>query len=103
VEGILPPELTRPSDGFALRTLERKARQYIEDGQYAEAVAMLDLLSLAKPEDADRAWYLEIAQFYDTLGESRKAALNYERYFELVGKNADLVAQSDSGLMRGAD
>jgi len=103
VEGMLPSELTRPSDGFALRTLERKARQYIEDGQYAEAVAMLDLLSLAKPEDTDRAWYLEIAQFYDTLGESRKASLHYERYFELVGKNADLVAQSDSSLMRGAD
>jgi len=64
---------------------------------------MVDLLSLAKPEDTDLAWYLEIAQFYDTLGESRKASLHYERYFELVGKNADLVAQSDSSLMRGAD
>lgn len=103
LEEILPPELTRPSDGIALRTAKRKAREYIDNGQYAEAVAMVDLLSLAKPEGADRMRYLEIAQFYDTLGESRKASLNYQRYFELVGKNAELVAQSGLGVIRGAD
>jgi len=94
VEEALPPELMRPGDGIALGAVERKAREYIENGQHAEAVAMVDLLSLAKPEGADPMRYLEIAQFYDTLGESRKASLNYQRYFEIVGKNAELVAQS---------
>ncbi len=103
VEEMLPPELMRPSDGIALRTVKRKAREHIENGQYAEAVAMVDLLSLVLPEDADPMRYLEIAQFYDTLGESRKASLNYQRFFELVGKNAELVAQSGLGAIRGAD
>ena len=47
--------------------------------------------------------YLEIAQFYDTLGECWKASLNYERYLELVGKNADLVAQSRLSACQGVD
>lgn len=103
VEEVLPPELMHPSDGIALGTVKRQARDYIDNGQYVEAVAMVDLLSLAMPEGADRRRYLEIAQFYVTLGESRKASLNYQRYFELVGKNADLVAQSNVSAYQGAD
>ena len=103
VEEVLPPERMRPGDGIPLRTVKRRAREYIDSGQVAKAVAMVDQLSLAKPEGADPMWYLEIAQFYDTLGESRKASLNYQRYFELVGKNADLVAQSSASANQGAD
>lgn len=40
--------------------------------------------------------YLDIAQFYDILGENRKASVNYKRYAELVGKDAGNVAQSRS-------
>ncbi len=94
VQTILPSEVLRPGVGIPLRELERKAGEYLDSGQYAEAAAVLDLLTFAKPERVDPNWYLEIAQFYVTLGESRQAALNYERFFELVGKNAVLVAQS---------
>lgn len=94
VEIILPSEVLRPGVGIALRELERKAIDYLASGQYAEAAAVIDLLTFAKPERVDPMWYLEIAQFYVTLGASGQAALNYERFFELVGKNADPVAQS---------
>lgn len=102
-EEVLPPGSNPGADEIPLQTIERKAREYFAGGQYAEALAMIDLLSLAKPEDAHPVWYLEIARFYDILGESRKASLNYQRYFELVGKNADFVAQSRSGAYQGAD
>ena len=103
IEESLPLELAAAVDGIPLRTIERKAREYAKNGQIAEAVAMIDLLSLAKPKDAERVWYLEIAQFYDTLGETKKALVNYRRYFELVGKSADSVAQSRLSAVRGAD
>lgn len=101
--GILPPERALPGNEIALGIVARKARAHIKDGQTAEALALVDLLSLAKPIDAERAWHLEIALLYDTLGESRKAYFNYVRYLKLVGENADLVAQSAQGVVHGAD
>ena len=90
-------------DGIVLGAYKQKAIEYAENGNYNGALSMLDLLVRAAPKDAGPGWYLEIAQFYDTLGESLKASLNYERYFELVGKNAELVAQSSASAYQGAD
>lgn len=103
VEELLPPEVARAVDGIPLRIIMGEAREYFENGQFSQTLAMVDLLSLAEPKEDDREWYLEIAKFYVTLGESRKAALTYRRYFELVGKNAELVAQSGLSAVRGAD
>ena len=93
-EAVLPSELLQPGFGISLREVERKTREYIADGRYAEAGAALDLLAFAKPAQVAPIWYLEIAQLYAKLGGSMQAALNYERYFELVGKNAHRMPQS---------
>ena len=102
IDASLPPEFAAAVDAIPLRTIERKAREYSENGQFAEAVAMIDLLSLAMPKDAEPVWYLEIAHLYDTLGETKKALANYRQYSEVFGKSEDLVAQSGIGAARGA-
>lgn len=87
-------DLLRRGVGVPLWQLEQRARQHIESGRYAEAAPWLELLAFAKPEWLVPSWYLEIAQFYATLGEKKQAAIHFERYFELIGKSAANVAQS---------
>ena len=45
--------------------------------------------------------YFDIAATYDILGYPNAAIANYEKYIELVGKNANPVVQSRLDVLRG--
>lgn len=77
----------------------------IAQGKIAVAVSHFDIASSRGPsfEYQYANMYLELARVYDRLGRSGKALENYQQYLQIVGRNADPVAQSRLSALRGAD
>ena len=77
----------------------------IAQGKIAVAVSHFDIASSRGPsfEYQYANMYLELARVYDRLGRSVKALENYQQYLQVVGRNADPVAQSRLSALRGAD
>ena len=74
-------------------------------GNIAAAMSHFDIASTQGPsfEYQYANMYLELARVYDRLGRSGKASENYQQYLQIVGENADPVAQSRLSALRGAD
>ncbi len=74
-------------------------------GELADAMSHFDIASSRGPsfEYQYANMYLELARVYDRLGRSGKALENYQQYLQIVGRNADPVAQSRLSALRGAD
>ena len=74
-------------------------------GELADAMSHFDIASTRGPsfEYQYANMYLELARVYDRLGRSGKALENYQQYLQIVGRNADPVAQSRLSALRGAD